>query len=341
MEPPVPQERFMYILDASKLKAGDIIFTRDRSSATSWGIRAGSWSRYSHAILYVDSHSYIDSDMHGVHSNNLQYLVFPQADDVAVRRLKAPAPEGSITAMCDYARSQIGQQYSITAALGSIAWFRKADLTIVNRQFCSRLVAMAYATGGVNLVRNPMRCTPNRVFRSSRLVRVPDACRGASIAEMHLATRAKTSIVSRQEEITNRLFEDVRAATSSNISTFEGIVTLVAERPENDASICSMLTDSGYLSMWMDMRAEFPEWYDAAAFAERVPAPQQAKVADDMYASAMNALERRRKTAVFLQQAFSQFPRKTIAILLQLELKLHELEGERVAVAERFRNKGA
>jgi hypothetical protein len=79
----------------------------------------------------------------------------------------------------------------------------------------------------------------------------------------------------------NRLFEDIRAATGSNISTFEGIVTMVAERPESDAAICSLLTDSGYLLMWMNMRAEFPEWYDEAAFAECVPAKEQAKVADD------------------------------------------------------------
>lgn len=156
---------------------------------------------------------------------------------------------------------------------------------------------------------------------------------------MNLAAKVNTSFVTRQEEIVNKLLEDIRAATGSDISTFEGIVTLVVDRPEHDNAVCSLLTDSGFLFMWMQMRAEFPQWYDAAAFAECVPAEQQAKVADDMYLSAKAAAVRRRQTASFLQRTFAQSPRKTIAILLELELKLHELDGERGAVAEQFRNK--
>ena len=74
----------MYVLDASVLKLGDIVFTRDRHSWSSRAVRFASLSRYSHEMLYVDSHSYIDSDADGVHANNLQRKLFESAEDVAV-----------------------------------------------------------------------------------------------------------------------------------------------------------------------------------------------------------------------------------------------------------------
>src|SRR5437879_5382948 len=62
----IPMDEAMYILDAKRLLPGDIIFTRDKWNPASISIRTTSLSRFSHAILYVEAYSYIDSDRGGV-----------------------------------------------------------------------------------------------------------------------------------------------------------------------------------------------------------------------------------------------------------------------------------
>ena len=89
----------MHILNFKRLKPADILFTREKWDATSIGIRTASGSRFSHAILYVDSHSYIDSDRNGVHANNPQYKLFDSPNDVAVKRHKAPLSAETVKPM--------------------------------------------------------------------------------------------------------------------------------------------------------------------------------------------------------------------------------------------------
>jgi hypothetical protein len=276
--------------------------------------------------------------MEGVHANNPQYKLFPSANDVAVKRYKEPISEGSLNKICDYARSEICKRYSVPSTFGSVIWFVSGELKTVDRQFCSRLVAMSYAAAGINLVRNPLRCTPNRVFRSADLVAVPDACREASQAELALAARHGTSIVTKQEEITNKLLADIRAATNSQVETISDMVELVISKPETDAKVLSILNDSGYLFMWMEMRQRFPEWYDAEVYAQSVPAELQREIADALHKSILDSLRRHRHNNAILLEAFSHHQRKTIAVLQQLEITLYELDQERLAVVEQFRS---
>jgi hypothetical protein len=277
--------------------------------------------------------------MEGVHANNPQYKLFPRANDIEVRRYKEPIPEEALNKICDFARSEIGKRYSVSSALGSIVGFVSGELKTVDRQFCSRLVAMSYAAGGISLVRNPLRCTPNRVARCAELVVVPDVCREATAAELALASRHAESLVAKQEEITNKLFADVRTATNSEIETLHDLVELVISKPETDAKVLSLLADSGYLFMWKAMRERFPEWYDAKVYAQTVPLELQRETADGLYKSVMDSLRRRRhNNAVFLD-TFAKHHRKTIAMLQQLELTLYELDQERLAVLENFRTK--
>lgn len=329
----------MYVLDPKRLLPGDIIFTREKWNPTSIGIRTASFSRFSHAILYADAYSYIDSDREGVHANNPQYKLFASVNDVAVKRYRELLSEKELNKLCDFARSEIGKRYSVPGTFGTVIWFVPGEAKAVDRQFCSRLVAMAYAEAGIMLVRNPLRCTPNRVYRSSKLVEITDVCREASDADVALAQRHGSSMVTKQEEITNKLLADVRAATNSSVETITDMVKLAMERPETDATIASILESSGYLLMWVDMRAGSPHWYDAGVYSRTIPVEHQTEVADELYKSILDALRRREMTANTLSEAFSRHPRATSAILKELEIKLYELEKERLAVVAQFRTK--
>jgi hypothetical protein len=328
----------MFVLNADRLVPGDILFTRHKTSGTSWSVRVGTFFRFSHAILYVDYQSYIDSDGDGVHANNLQRLLFSRESDVAVKRLKEPLPTTQMRALCDFARSEVGKRYSVPAAMGSIRGIRAGNLTGAKRQFCSRLVAMAYASVGADLVKNPMFSSPRRVFKSPKLTLVTDVCQIASPEHIEQCNRGPNAL-SAQEEITNTLLESVRTRTGSEVSTIGELVRLVVERPEVDSIVSSLLTSSGYLVMWMQIREQNPWWYDSAAFAQTFTPEERTNVADRMFDSISDSVRRHRENNAYLLDAFSTYRRTAIALMQQLESKLYELESERAAVIEPFRSK--
>lgn len=325
----------MYTLDASRLRLGDIIFVRDKS-ITSLGIRAGSGGKYSHAALYVADHSYIDSDPDGVHANNLQRLIRQSSDDIAVKRLGDPLSDEKIRSVCNFARSQVGKRYSVLGAASTVQGFRRAKLTPVNRQFCSRLVAMAYASVGCELVKNPLFSSPRRVFVSSMLTLVEEAHRKASEAEVAFATSGQTNLLFRQENATNKLFEDIRRETGSDVDTFEELVELVTAQPAIDKPVSAILASSEYMFLWREIPVQNPMWFSSEVYAEQVPTSEQAKLAVSQYSGVLDSLERRRQTITSLQRGFSQTRSGTIFLLLTLEQALLELDAKRLATLEGF-----
>ena len=102
---------------------------------------------------------------------------------------------------------------------------------------------------------------------------------------MAIVARLETSLVLKQEEITNKLFADVRAATNSSVETFSDLAELVMHTPETDEAVVSIFVNSGYLSTWELIRARDPHWYDAEVYARVVPVEQQKQIADESYDS--------------------------------------------------------
>ena len=76
----------MYIIEINKLQAGDIFLTTQKH-IVSKAIKAFTSSDYSHAMLHVGDGSYIHSDGNGVHSGNVQRLLFKDPVYVKVLRL--------------------------------------------------------------------------------------------------------------------------------------------------------------------------------------------------------------------------------------------------------------
>ena len=120
----------MYLLKMEAIEAGDIILTGD-DEKLSRVIKKYTKGSFSHAILYVGHGSYIHSDRDGVHSNNTQRLLFESKDNVSVLR---PKNTSIVKAACEFARSQIGKEYSVKSAVN--AKIKTPIKFGSNRQFC-------------------------------------------------------------------------------------------------------------------------------------------------------------------------------------------------------------
>ena len=235
-----------YILDIAKIEPGDILLTA-QSAATSKIIRKATASEFSHAMLYVSRGSYIHSDGDGVHSGNIQRLIFKHADQVKVFRIEDSSSE-TIEKACEFARSKVGTQYSVPQAVKSTLYRKSGVIGTANRQFCSRLVAQSYAYAGVILTENPDYCYPEDLAKSTRILEVQDCLRLATIEEEDFANSENP--LQKQADITNFLLSEARKLFGKDIQTLEQISAELLQRPEHDQSVCQIYRSSGYLKIW-------------------------------------------------------------------------------------------
>lgn len=253
----------MFILDADRLRVGDIILT-SAPTLLSKGIRAATGGSFSHAMLYVADHSYIHSDGDGVHSGNTQRRLFSALGDATVLRLRNP-DASVVKCACAYARTQVGKQYSKMEAVRSRKFRDAAEqLEDSNRQFCSRLAAQAYSVAGVPLVPNADFCYPSD-FATSQLLQVVAApLRQAHAAEVEFAQ--SESPIERQTRATNFILNEVRKLSGRDIQTFEQLPDFLIQKPQHDAAFCEIVKASGYLDFWKEDVLRNPWRYDAVQF---------------------------------------------------------------------------
>tara|TARA_R110001606_G_scaffold170820_1_gene316372 strand:+ start:912 stop:1886 length:975 start_codon:yes stop_codon:yes gene_type:complete len=249
----------MYLIPIEELKKGDILLTSE-NSATSKVVRKSTKSDFSHAIIYVGSGSYIHSDAKGVHSGNLQRLLFDAAENVTVLRSECN-PE-VIDQACMFARSKIGTKYSVKSAIN--AKLKTSKNENENRQFCSRLVAQAYEYAGVMLVKNTSFCTPQEILNSTKTYKISCKVRKATNAEVNFAS--SESPLEKQSAITNEILSKVRAVSKEDIQTLDQITQYVSTHPEHDEEISKIYRESGYLTMW-EYEVQKNAWrYDGELF---------------------------------------------------------------------------
>lgn len=261
----------MYILDEGVLQPGDIVLTtQDRK--VSKGIRRLTGSTFSHAILYVAHGGYIHSNSNGVHSNNTRRLLFSDPNEAMAFRLVRKADQKNTQLICDYARSQVGTQYSVPEAIASR---KKRGATVglrSNRQFCSRLVAQSYAYGRVALVPNPDYCYPTDLHNVDLVAHVPKCLRGATAAEIELANTPSPLEV--QARATNYVLEGIRRVSGADVQTEGQVVQLLLRRPDLDEASSRCLMESGYLELWRMETGANPWRYEEGAFRSANPSPE-------------------------------------------------------------------
>jgi len=243
-------------LREASLKVGDIILTTS-THAVSKAIRTATGSDISHAMLYVQDHSVIDATADGVQAGNTQRYFFEDDCSIYVLRLRAPIPADQIRAVCNFVRGQLGTQYSTKEAVraafgGARKWTRK--------QFCSRLVAQAYASVGVELVENPNYCSPAELKESPMLVEVSDATIAVSAKEAAF-WEAQANLPRLMREATNSVLDGARKK-NKEIQNFDDIDSHLAAHPDDDAYFCDLLEKFDYLTLWQVEKAKNPWQYD-------------------------------------------------------------------------------
>lgn len=245
-------------LDDAVLYPGDIVLTTT-TAAISKAIRMATRSDISHAMVYVENCSVIDATGEGVHARNTQRIFFEEECAIHVLRLRSGISAAQLSAVITYMRGHIGAQYSTREAVlaglgGARQWSAK--------QFCSRLVAQAFASAGIHLVADSNFCSPADIKISPLLVAVPDATKPVPVEEIS-AWEGTDDVTQRMRSAINAVLDGARE-TNPGIQTFDDLHRHLIDNPEQDANFCRLLDSSGYLSVWQIDRNKNPWQYDLA-----------------------------------------------------------------------------
>lgn len=231
-------------LNDSVLCPGDVILTTT-TAAISKVIRAATGGDISHAMVYVENRSVIDATGDGVHARNTQRLFFEDECTVHAMRLRNSISDPQLQAIRAYLRRHIGTQYSVKEAIltslgGARQWSKK--------QFCSRLVAQAFASTGIELVADCNFCSPANLKDSLLLVPVSNATVPVT-ADEAVWWRSNEDVPQRMREAINAILEGARIKDPT-IQIFEDLHSYLVRHPQDDNEFCEMLEKSGYLLVW-------------------------------------------------------------------------------------------
>ncbi|WP_081880433.1 YiiX/YebB-like N1pC/P60 family cysteine hydrolase [Paenirhodobacter enshiensis] len=317
-------------LNEKVLKRGDVILTTSDAKISKF-IRSTTISPISHAMLYVDNCSVIDATGDGVHSANTQRLFFEQHNAVFALRLKGGLPPSTSIKICNYVRERIGSEYATWEA-------GRAGLGLGKRgtpkQFCSRLVAQAYAANGFALVKNTDFCTPKDLLKSAELVEVADATVDVTDEE-YQAWQTHPSGLNLMRQSTNHILNGARRIDKS-IQNLSDVDKLVLEHSEHDETIMQLYVESGYFHVWK-IDHEINPWHYDAKLMEDLGRRQPDDVrwyCESTLAEGSRTDNRYVTNAKGYQYYQSIRPRQTIMMLMTFYQMLAENHANRLDIAE-------
>lgn len=244
-----------YTLERSLLQPGDIILTAEKA-VVSKGVRLGTASRYSHAAIWVGG-TIIESVREGVFSKSAQRLMLDRPSHCAVFRSRVTLENNQIDTICRYARTQVGSLYALDEATLALPR-RLMKLEATKKQFCSRLVALAYAEIDYDFINlgSPHYCTPGRLARTKAFVRVPGIVRPALSNEIEFAQSfdpIKKNALDTFEwlaKVRALVAADENLKASFDIQTVNDVGRLLVVHPELDATIVRFLHENDYLTFY-------------------------------------------------------------------------------------------
>src|SRR5450830_354974 len=254
-------------LNSATLKVGDIVLTTT-TAPISKVIRFATSSDISHAMVCVEHSSVIDATSQGVQARNIQRMFFEPGCVVHVLRLRMAMSDEQLAAVKNFLRGKIGTQYSKKEAIQTVLGGRQQW---TKKQFCSRLVAQAFAAAGIQLVDDPNFCSPASIKNSQLLVAAGDATVPVTPEEAS-QWEGIEDIPQMMRHAINAVLDSARVL-NPGIQTFDDLHVHLIAHPEDDAALCRALEASGYLSIWQREKAKQPWQYDHALM-DAMPAPQ-------------------------------------------------------------------
>lgn len=312
------------------LKPGDIILT---ASPTKLGkaIQLATQGSVSHAMIYVQYGSIIDSTSEGVQARNLQREFLDDSDDVFAFRMKDEQPEHVIAKVVDFARSEIGTRYSTTDAVRTVLGRGKPRN---KREFCSRLVARAYHSAGIQLVPNKDFCSPEDLRVCPLLIELPDIWEPVTVDEVARMV-GRPNPVAATRDAQNAVLEVARELDDT-IENFQDLDRLVWEHPEWDGTIANAYRDSGYLDLWKYELQTHPWRYDLSAMESMQDAANLADLRSYCVETIREAYSGGKRFSINLmhyRKAQSVAQRETLDLLVDLYETLVQNDSSRREVA--------
>ncbi len=243
-------------LNDGTLKPGDIVLTTS-TAAVSKAVRFATRSDISHAMILVEDHSVVDATAEGVHARNTQRLMFEDECSIHVLRLREGLSDTQLATLVTFMRGHIGTQYSVReAVLTAIGGARQPS----KKQFCSRIVAQAFASAGIYLVPDPNFCSPADLKDSPLLVAIADTTLPVTVEQAAL-WEGTLDVPQMMRDATNAFLDGARLKSGA-IQTFDDVHRHLVAHPEDDDGFCRLLETSGYLSIWKIDRDLNPWQYD-------------------------------------------------------------------------------
>jgi HipA-like C-terminal domain/Permuted papain-like amidase enzyme, YaeF/YiiX, C92 family len=215
-------------ISIESLRPGDIILTA-RPGLGSKFIRGMTGGLVSHAMICVEQGSFIDSTMDGVQARNLQREFFENDENVFAFRLKSHLPDHLVSQVVDYARSQIGTRYSLAEAVVLVTGGPRLR---TKRLFCSRLVARAYQSVGIQLVPDQDYCSPEDLRISPLLVELELQIETVAQDEIEAMAR-RPNPIAMSHMVQNQVLDFARSLDAS-VETFQDLDQVINDHPEWD-----------------------------------------------------------------------------------------------------------
>jgi hypothetical protein len=243
-------------IDHRKVKAGDIVLSTT-TAAVSTAIRAFTRSDISHAMLCVETGSVIDATDEGVQARNIQRMNFEPGCNVYVLRLRNPMSTEQLAAVTTFVRGRIGTEYTVKEAIQTVLG---GGEDFSRKQFCSRLVAQAFASAGIKLVDDPNFCSPADLKNSDQVDSVADVVLQVTPEDAAFWER-KEDTPQLMRDATNQVLDAARKL-DAGVQSFDDLHRHLLAHPEHDDHFCRALKSSGYLTLWELEKAENPWMYD-------------------------------------------------------------------------------
>ena len=254
-------------INGAALAAGDIVLTTS-TEFVSKVIRFSTRSDVSHAMVCVESYSVIDATSEGVHARNVQRFGFEDECAIYVLRSKQPLDDKQVKGICDYVRQVVGTEYTkkeaVLTRLGGSADFSQ-------KQFCSRLVAQAFASVGIQLVKDPNYCSPEEL-KKSPLLMIIEPCWLTLSEEEAAAWEANPDATQTMRDVTNVVLDAVRTKDAS-VQSLNDIDFHLIKYPGNDDFVLAAFESSGFMEVWKEQLVKNPWLYDLAEM-QKAPVDQ-------------------------------------------------------------------
>jgi len=315
------------------LLSGDVVLSTAPQKLSA-AIRFVTKSDVSHALLCVGPYSAVDATADGVHSHNTQRLLFDSTQPLYVLRSKVPLSSETLLAIADFARGKVGTRYSIVDALKvSTRTAPKAS----RQQFCSRLVAQAYASAGIDLVPNPDFCSPEDIKNSPLLTKVCGATENVSDS-LVAAISASEDVPLHMQSVTSMALAQIREIKPS-IEGLNDVIQFLRKNPSFDLSFLAAFRDSGYLVAWQVEVKSKPWQYIYEVFDQSEETDGEKKsYCQNVIEQYDGEVRRFEISHANLKEYLQEAELVTFEALNEINLKMISLLRQRLELAERWLN---